>query len=119
MNNIYEINDVLKNDIIKVSQEQDKAIIKFLRNEGYEITEPITKTQLLKIRKDLELKGLFVDTIEHTEYKFENNMVSAHCYWIPFLNSYRNPLTEETKNEILQTFIKSEKEKENANRKNI
>lgn len=87
-----------------LTTKYDEAVFKFLASEGYDIKKPYDIKQLKSIAKKLEKEDRFIDIIDYVETDFEKS--TATFYYVPFFNSISNPLSQETRNEIIQKLIK-------------
>lgn len=96
-----EIN-FIDNLINQMQKDLDDMYYTFLTENGYKIDKPYKIEQIEAIKEDLESKGLFVDYLEYTEFK--DNCNQAYHYVIPFFNSISNPLSEETRLEIIEKW---------------
>ena len=95
----------LINDLIEQTQKElEEAYFNFLNNNGYKIEKPYTIEQVEKIKEELARDDKFLDYIEYTQ--FAENCTQAYHYIIPFFNSISNPLSEDTRNEIIEEWKK-------------
>ena len=112
INNIPDIEDDFIGKLVEAQSKQiDKMYCEFLEENGYKIDKPYNIEQLKQIKADLEKQDKFVDCLEYTE--FADNCTQAYHYVIPFFNSISNPLSEETRNKVIEKW----KEKNRKNRK--
>ena len=103
INNIPDIEDDFIGKLVEAQSKQiDKMYCEFLEENGYKIDKPYNIEQLKQIKEDLEKQDKFVDYLEYTE--FADNCTQAYHYVIPFFNCISNPLTEETRNEIIEKW---------------
>ena len=90
-------------------EQQRKALeevyCQFLQEKGYKIDKPYDIKQLEAIRNDLESKGEFLDCIDYCEFSDDNT--TGYHYIIPFFNSISNPISDETRDEIIEKFKKT------------
>lgn len=91
------------------SKNYDRAIIKFLQDNGYTVPKIITNDYLQQLKSELESKNQFLDVLEYTESHVEDNIYYADQYLIPFFNNLSNPLTQEERDRIIQYFVKMKK----------
>ena len=90
-------------DIVhKMSENIDEMYYKFLTENGYKVDRPYNVEQLKQIKKDLEKQDTFIDYLEYTDFDYKNN-VATH-YLKPFFNSISNPLTQETREELIRKW---------------
>jgi hypothetical protein len=104
IDNINEFEDInfISNLVNKMKKDLDNMYCEFLEENGYKIDKPYNIEQLKQIKEDLEKQDKFLDYVEYTE--FSKNSEQAYHYVIPFFNSISNPLTEETRNEIIEKW---------------
>lgn len=103
INNIPDIEDDFIGKLVEAQSKQiDKMYCEFLEENGYKIDKPYNREQLKQIKEDLEKQNKFVDYLEYTE--FADNCTQAYHYVIPFFNSISNPLSEETRNEVIEKW---------------
>lgn len=96
------INDYINELIKQQTKHLDNMYYEFLTENGYKIDKPYNVEQLKEIKKDLENKGIFLDCLEYTE--FSKDCTQAYHYVIPFFNSISDPLSEQTRNEIIEKW---------------
>ena len=95
------------NDLVKQQAKNiDETIFKFLKSNGYSISKPYDFKQLEELREQLAKEDKVVDTLEYTEYDFNNNTAIFCCY--PFFNRISNPLTEKQRQDIIN-YLKRKK----------
>lgn len=92
----------IDNLVNQMTKDLDNMYYEFLTENGYKIDKPYNMEQLKQIKEDLVKQDKFVDYLEYTE--FTKNCNQAYHYVIPFFNSISNPLSEETKNEIIEKW---------------
>lgn len=110
--NIEDFTESIVNEQVKVAaRHYDNAIKEFLIKLGYNVKEPYDTEQLKEIRKDLEDRDKFVDSVEYTEYDFKNYKAVTHCQL--FLNSVSNPISEEERQEMIEEMKQSDRRKNN------
>lgn len=94
----------IDNLVTKMQKDIEDMYYEFLIQNGYKIDRPYKMEQIEAIKNDLESKDKFMDYLEYTE--FSDNCEQAYHYIKPFFNSISNPLSEETRNELIEKWKK-------------
>lgn len=96
------INDYVNKLVEQQSKDLDNMCCEFLEENGYKIDKPYNIEQLKEIRDNLASQNKVLDWLAYTE--FSKDCTQAYHYMIPFFNSICNPLTKETRNEIIEKW---------------
>ena len=107
--NVDDLSDFPKENFItdlvnKMQKDFEDMYYEFLTENGYKIDKPYKMEQIEAIKNDLASKDKFVDYLEYTV--FSENCEQAYHYIKPFFNSISNPISEETRNELIARWKK-------------
>lgn len=113
--NLHELEDEIKlpgfNNIINTMRSNiDDTLINFLKKEGYEVPKVITTKYVNDLKSKLEKEDRYLDIMEKVEYDEKANGYYATQYLIPFFNSISNPLSEKDKENIMEEYIRRQKD---------
>lgn len=115
--NLNELEDEIKlpgfNNIINTMRSNiDDTLINFLKKERYEVPKIITTEYVNNLKSKLEKEDRYLDIMEKVEYNEKSNGYYATQYLIPFFNSISNPLSEKDKENIMEEYIRRQKDEE-------
>lgn len=111
IDNIEQFDDInfIDKYVQQWQKDTDDMYYKFLTENGYKIDKPYNIEQIKQIREDLEKQDKFIDTIEWIETKNNEDNYNITRHIIPFFNSISNPLSEESKQFILDNWKEKNK----------
>lgn len=89
----------------KLQEQNDEAIIKFLKNNDYSISDKPTIKEIEELKNKLATEDKQIDFIDFTLTNYEEFKATRHV--IPFFNSISNPIGEEEKAKIMEMYIKT------------
>lgn len=98
----YKLCHLINEQIRILTEQYDDMIVEFLQNNGYDIKKPYTATELYKIKEELTKKDKFVDILEYTEFAEDCSKATTH--FLPFLNSISNPISEDTRQHLIEEW---------------